>query len=151
MNYKDIIFSELKLIKDELIKQYDAKGMRASGNFANSLEVIQKPNGAELWGANYTEQLEKGRDAGKFPTINAIEQWIKDKGIPYENITISSLAFLIARKISREGWNRQGFGGVELISEVITPQRIQTIIDKVGELQINGFIQDIRQQINELA
>lgn len=151
MNYNDIIFFELEQIKQELIRQYDAKGMRASGNFATSLEVIKNPKGAELWGANYAEQLEKGRDAGKFPPISAIEEWIKDKGIQYQNITISSLAFLIARKISREGWNRQGFGGVELISEVITPQRIQSIIDKVGELQVTGFIKTFREQLTELV
>lgn len=151
MNYNDIIFNELEQIKNDLIKSYDAKGMRASGNFPNSLEVIKKPTGAELWGANYTEQLETGRKPGKFPPINAIEQWIKDKGIQYENITISSLAFLIARKISREGWNRQAYGGVELVSEVITPQRIQSIINKVGDLELKSFIDVVITKIYELV
>lgn len=141
MNYKDIILSEFELIKQDLIKRYNEKGMRASGNFENSLEVKEKEKGVELWGANYTEQLEKGRSSGKFPPIDAIKQWIQDKGINYENITLSSLAFLIARKISLEGWNRQGFGGVNLISEVLTPQRIQSIINKVGELEVNKFIE----------
>lgn len=151
MNYNEIIFKELELIREDLIKSYDAKGMRASGNFANSLEVKLKDKGAELWGPNYSEQLEKGRDAGKFPPINAIEQWIKDKNIQFEKITISSLAFLIARKISREGWDRRDFGGVELISEVITPERMQTIIDKVGQIELTGFISEIKKQINELV
>ncbi len=141
MNYNDIILNEFELIKQDLIKRYNEKGMRASGNFESSLEIRQKENGVELWGANYTEQLESGRSSGKFPPIDAIKQWIQDKGINYENITLSSLAFLIARKISREGWNRQGYGGIELISEVITPQRIQSIIDKVGALEVNKFIE----------
>lgn len=151
MNYKDIILSEIELIKQDLIKNYDAKGMRSSGNFVNSLEIKETPNGSELWGANYTEQLELGRNAGKFPPINAIEQWIKDKGIQYENITLSSLAFLIARKISQEGWNRQGYGGVELVSEVITPQRIQIIINKVGDLEVKSFIDTVINKIYEMV
>jgi hypothetical protein len=151
MNYKDIILSEFELIKQDLIKRYNEKGMRASGNFESSLEIKEKENGVELWGANYTEQLESGRSSGKFPPIDVIKQWILDKGINFENITLSSLAFLIARKISREGWNRQGYGGIELISEVITPNRIQSIIDKVGALEVSKFIELVRVEFKQFV
>lgn len=134
----EILSKEFESLKSDLIKAYDAKGMRASGKFADSLEV--KVNGltAQLWGEDYAQQLETGRRAGRFPPINAIEQWIRDKGIANRiqgNISISSLAFLIARKIAREGWKREEYGGVELISGVITDARIQKIIDEVGDAQ----------------
>ena len=151
MNYNDIILNEFELIKQDLIKRYNEKGMRASGNFESSLEIKKNNNSVELWGANYTEQLESGRNSGKFPPVDAIKQWILDKGINFENITLSSLAFLIARKISREGWNRQGYGGVELVSEVITPQRIQSIIDKVGTLEVNKFIELVRVEFKKFV
>jgi len=146
---------QFELLKQDLIVAYDRKGMRASGNFANSLEVVMLDNGmkAQLWGNAYAQQLETGRSAGRFPPISAIEKWIDDKNISARlngEITKSQLAFLIARKIAREGWNRSGFGGVELISEVITTERIQKIIDEVGVEQAFIYKTEIIQLIKQL-
>jgi len=143
----DILKEEFDLIKLDLIKLYDAKGMRASGNWANSLEVQVKGLSAQLIGEKYSEQLEFGRKAGKQPSSKAIEQWIRDKGLMNRivgKISITSLAYLIARKIAREGWKREGYGGVELISEVVTPERIQSIIDKVTADYIPAFEKEIK-------
>jgi hypothetical protein len=142
----EILSREFEALKADLITAYDAKGMRASGKFADSLEVRVDGLKAQLWGESYAQQLETGRQAGKFPPIDAIKQWIVDKGIANRiegQISISSLAFLIARKIAREGWKREQFGGVELISEVITEQRIQKIIDEVGAEQALKYTTEI--------
>jgi hypothetical protein len=142
----EILSKEFEALKADLITAYDAKGMRASGKFADSLEVRVDGFKAQLWGESYAQQLETGRQAGKFPPIDAIKQWIVDKGIANRiegQISISSLAFLIARKIAREGWKREQFGGVELISEVITEQRIQKIIDEVGAEQALKYTTEI--------
>ena len=40
----EIAIKEFELIKNDLILLYEAKGMRASGAFADSLEVISKQN-----------------------------------------------------------------------------------------------------------
>lgn len=139
---------EFNLLKAELIKKYDEKGMRASGNWADSLEVnVTGGLVATLIGEKYSEQLEYGRKSGKQPPSQVIEQWIRDKGIMQKitgKISISSLAFLIARKIGREGWRREGYGGVELISEVVTPERIQQIIDRVSDSYIPAFEKEIK-------
>jgi hypothetical protein len=143
----NILKEEFDLIKADLIKAYDAKGMRASGNWANSLEVNVKGLSATLVGEKYSEQLEFGRKAGKQPPSKAIEQWIRDKGLSSRiegNISISSLAYLIARKIAREGWRRDGYGGVDLISQVVTPQRMQSIIDRVTTEYIPVFEKEIK-------
>ena len=147
---------QFELLKQDLITAYDRKGMRASGDFANSLEVVMLDNGtkAQLWGNSYAQQLETGRQAGRFPPISAIEKWIDDKNISARlngEITKKQLAFLIARKIAREGWKREGFGGVELISEVITEDRIQKIIDEVGIEQAFIYTSKIQTLIKELA
>jgi hypothetical protein len=142
-----ILKEEFDLIKADLIKRYNEKGMRASGNWANTLEVQVKGISAQLLGEKYSEQLEFGRKAGKQPPSKAIEQWIRDKGLASRiegKISISSLAFLIARKIAREGWRRQSYGGVELISEVVTPERIQAIIDRVSAEYIPAFEKEIK-------
>ncbi len=149
-----VLSKEFESLKDDLIKAYDAKGMRASGKFAESLEV--KVNGltAQLWGESYAQQLETGRRAGAFPPISAIEQWIKDKGIANRiqgEISITSLAFLIARKIAQRGWKREEHGGVELISEVVTDIRIQKIIDEVGVEQALIYSTEIINLTKELA
>lgn len=141
-----ILSKEFEALKDDLIKAYDAKGMRASGKFADSLEVKVNGLNAQLWGEDYAQQLETGRRAGRFPPMDAIEQWIKDKGIASRiegQISVKSLAFLIARKIAREGWKREGHGGVELISDVITDIRIQKIIDEVGAAQALKYTTEI--------
>ena len=144
----EILTEEFNLLKEELIAKYDEKGMRASGNWANSLEVtVTAGLSAKLIGDEYSEQLEYGRKSGKQPPSQAIEQWIRDKGIMSRivgKISISSLAYLIARKIAREGWRREGYGGVELISEVVTPERIQKIIDRVSDSYIPLFENEIK-------
>ena len=150
----EILVQEFESIKKDLIEAYDKKGMRASGNFASSLEVVNSTFGVKLLGDAYAQQLETGRKNGKFPPINSILQWIEDKGIANKlnsEITKNQLAFLIARKIAREGWKREGFGGVELISEVITEQRIQSIIDKVGEKITLQYTTEIINLVKSIA
>lgn len=146
-----ILEQEFNKIRIDLIKAYEAKGMRASGQWANSLEVFASDLQGGIIGLNYSQQLETGRRAGKYPPIQAIEQWIVDKGIPTVDISISSLAFLIARKISREGWDRSRFGGVELISEVVTDERIQSIIDKYGDAKAVEFSTDVVKLLKQVA
>lgn len=151
-----VAFAEFELLKAEIIELYDAKKMRASGRFAQSLKVetIENDSGFEvsLSGLDYANQLEKGSEP-KDVSIAEISKWILDKGVfaqALQSIKLSSLAFLIARKIKREGWKRERFGGVDLISSVITPLRIQDIIDKIGvnytvqiESQILEFLQEL--------
>jgi hypothetical protein len=149
-----VLSREFEALKTDLIQAYDAKGMRASGKFADSLEVKVTGLTAQLWGEDYAQQLETGRKSGKFPPMDAIKKWIEDKGIASRiqgEISISSLAFLIARKIAREGWKREQFGGVELISQVVTDQRMQKIIDEVGAEQALIYSTEIIRLTQELA
>jgi len=150
---KVVLSEQFELLKADLIKAYDVKGMRASGKWANSLEVIANENTVKLMGEEYSQQLETGRQAGQFPPIQAIKQWIIDKGVfnsVLQDISLSSLAFLIARKIANEGWKREKHGGVELISEIVTDIRIQSIIDEVGAFMMIQFTTELVILINEL-
>ena len=143
--------AEFDSLKVDLIEKYNELGMKASGNWAQSLNVEVRGLTATIYGENYTEQLVEGRAKGKFPPIAAIRQWIEDKGIiPFDDISISSLAFLIARKIAREGTNYYQDGGTDLVSSVITPQRIQQIIDNVSEFSINNFYSQITKVLEDI-
>lgn len=148
-----ILSAEFEALKNELIAKYDELGMRASGQWAESLSVEIGENGAQILQESYGNQLEFGRKPGKQPPSEAIEQWLIGKGIAArleKGMTVSSLAYLIARKIGREGWNRSGHGGTQLISSVVTPERIQRIIDKIGESQLNEFTTKISDYLNTL-
>ena len=159
MTTQQILKDEFDLLAKELIQKYDEKGMRASGKWADELEVVSSPLSVVLLGLDYSQQLEAGRRANNGSSgtkwensLADIEQWIQDKGIkPIEDkMKISTLAFLIARKIAREGWNRQGYGGVELISEVVTDERIQSILDKLSDAYLIEVSTDIIKQFQTL-
>lgn len=148
----EIAIKEFELIKNDLILLYEAKGMRASGAFADSLEVVSKQNVIQLYGLDYAEQLQFGRVAGSYPNIEAIKKWIIDKGVfaeALQKMKISSLAFLIARKIALFGWKRERYGGVDLISEVITPERINDIINKIGVSETVKLTSEIYDYYNQ--
>ncbi|RWW99699.1 hypothetical protein [Flavobacterium cerinum] len=126
---------EFEALKNELVTKYDEINIRVSGNWAENLEVEASKDSVTLWGPYSPD----GRKPGKQPPSEAIEQWLKDKGIASrleKEISITSLAYLIARKIGREGWKRQG---TPLVRSVVTPERIQQIIDKISEDQLNDF------------
>ena len=152
-----ILALEINLLKQELKAAHEAKGMRASGDWLESVEDRTKGLSGSIWALDYTEYLEDGRKPGKFPPVDKIIQWIKDKNItPRDNISISSLAFLIGRKIATYGWMRDeeiygATGGVNLVSEVITPARVQEIIDKVSDFQISAFTSDIKSFLVKMA
>ena len=146
-----ILAQEINLLKQELKAAHESKGMKASGDWLESVEDRTKGLSGSIWALDYTEYLEDGRKPGKFPPIDKIKQWIIDKPIAFSDISLSSLAFLIARKISKEGWKRKDHGGVNLVSEVITPARVQEIIDKVSDFQISAFTSDIKSFLVKMA
>lgn len=153
----EILEREFNKLKADLIRRYDEKGMRASGRFANSLRVEINENNAKLTGLRYAEQLEYGRrptssgsSSGSSLRVQIL-QWIQDKNItPRDGISIESLSYAIANKIHQRGWNRQGFGGVELISEVLTPERINSILDAVVQKNIRTFVDNTIKTLNRL-
>ncbi|SOC79832.1 hypothetical protein SAMN06296241_1369 [Salinimicrobium sediminis] len=151
INDAAILKAEFDKLKDELIQKHVTLGMPASENWIRETENRSQRLSGQLWGAHYTEQLVNGRRPGKFPPVKMIEQWIYDKGITPDGIKISSLAFLIARKIAREGTNYFKQGGTDLVDAVITPRRIQEIIDKVTEFHINNFVSEVTGVFKKMA
>lgn len=151
MTSEEILANEFDLIRRDLIAKYDELGLRASGAFERELFTEQRGLSVALFGAHYTEQLVNGREPGAFPPVANIEQWIIDKGISYSDISLSSLAFLIARKIANEGTNIFQQGGTDLIDSVITPERIQGIINKVSVFQVSEFVLNITNELKKIA
>ena len=154
MTSKQILDEEFALLQEGLIKKYKELGMRASGQWGDSLETTTTNTNAKIMGEDYTNQLVNGRRPGSFPPVADIKKWIIDKGIANNikgNISISSLAFLIARKIAREGTKYFQQGGTDLVSAVVTEQRMQSIINKVGEAITLEFITRIENEFKTIA
>lgn len=145
--YKEILTNEFNILKQDLIDAYYKKGMFASGEFERQAEVITDDYSGKILGAKHTEQLEYGRNpSSRFPPRDAIENWINEKGVfasAIEEIGISSLAFLIQRKIATFGYDRKEHGGVDLVNEIVTPERIQAIIDKCGNVALTEFVSSL--------
>ena len=134
-----LLHTEMEALKADILAVYNASGKRTSGEFEKGLEVVYGTNKATLFGYDYLG----GRRAGKQPPIQAIEDWLKSKGIkPIEDkMSISSLAFLIARKIAKEGTDKKS--NLPIYTQVVTPERIDSILSKINKLNANAFITDV--------
>ena len=157
-----ILQEEFELLRIDLIKEHDRLGMRASGKTAESLEVESGAEfgrliGDETWGA-----LQFGRSpssgGGNGDLIDAIKQWIKDKGIVSDiknDNDNSTLAFLITRKIHREGWKRDSarnpIKGINVVTNVVTPKRMQSIIDRIGAELTLTFVSTIQKELETIS
>ena len=157
MTPDSILQREFEKIKQDLIAKHDELGMRASGNWANELEVkvtaSENKYVAQIIGEQYTQQLVNGRKSGTMPPVQALEKWIQDKGVfaVQSQAEISGLAYAIATKIKREGTEYFKQGGTELLDSVITAERIQSIIDLVGDLYAPEIFKGIREQFKRAA
>ncbi|WP_222621506.1 hypothetical protein [Flavobacterium muglaense] len=136
----------MEAIKADIIDVYESSGKKVSGEFLNGLNTSYSPNKATLSGYVYLA----GRVAGKQPPTAPIEQWLIAKGItPIEkNMKISSLAYLIARKIGKQGTNKENH--LKIYEQVITPERIDTILEKINKINVNLFINEITIMIQKI-
>lgn len=134
---KKVLIEEWEKVRTDIIANYETKKMRASGQLPESMEVIYNNRSVSLMGNQYAEQLEYGRKpSSKLPPLQGLYFWILDKGImsrTEKEYKIRGLAYAIAKKIQKEGYNRAGYGGVGLISEILTDERIKNVIDLVGK------------------
>ena len=125
-----------------LVNNYKSFGLKASGNWERELESkIEKSQfriKASILGAKYTGAMNTGRkpsEKGSKPgsLFAIIEQWIKDKGITAKDeISDKSLAYLITRKIHKEGVkvpNKYNAGN--FVDKAIDDKMIQSLIDIV--------------------
>lgn len=80
------------------------------------------------------------------PTLKQlIRQWIDDKGIePKDDISKDSLAYLISRKIHREGYK----GTLGLLSNIINEPFIEEIEEKIAEEYSVYYVDVISKLLN---
>ncbi|MBP0904841.1 hypothetical protein ACFSKN_04760 [Mariniflexile gromovii] len=145
--YNDVIKTEIEAIISDIIKVYNDSGKRTLGEFENGLEAVYGDNKATLLGYVYLD----GRQAGKQPPVEAIKKWIEQKGIKplSDKMSVSGLAWAIAKKIAKSGTNKENH--LKIYEEVITPERINEIINKVSVFNANQFVNEIEASLEILA
>ena len=153
MSTKQIFQEEFDLLVEDLKAKHIELGMKASGDWLDSVEVVVTDESAKIIANDYTYYLVNGRKAGKFPPLDALRKWVVDKGIvsrTAKQSKINSIAYLIARKIAQNGTKYHQQGGTELVDSVITPQRMQDIIDKIGAELTLTFVSKIEKQFQQI-
>lgn len=121
------VYSVIQTIASEFIIEYReeilARSLSQSGYLPDSMQPEVITDDTALYVAialaDYWKWVEKGRGPGKQPPLTKIEDWIERTGLAVStdadgrSISVRSLAFLIARKIGREGTE-----GKHIISDI---------------------------------
>ena len=154
MSNDEIIKEEIDSILEDIIKVYESSGRKVTGQFEEGLEVVYEPNKATIKGFVYLAGRGKTKKSGKSgePTLlEQIKKWIKNKGIAatLKDISVNSLAYLITRKIHKEGTKRSEW--LKVYEQVITPERILSIIKRVSELNVNKLITQVNAELEVLT
>ena len=146
-----ILTEELETLRKKIIAQHLMAGQKASGKTAASLRVEVAEEEGVLYGRAPFGTLETGRKPGKAPHgfQDIIRKWMADKGIEAEPIPYKtdrphkytpqergnmSLAYLIARKIKREGTSLFRRGGRDDIYSNVIPGATERIKSRIVEL-----------------
>lgn len=99
------IENRLKRLGDRIIEDMrgnlQAKNANATGRLSKSFrqKVLRTANAIELQvlGNHYWRYVDKGRNPGRMPPVQAIRRWTRAKGIPERS------AYAIAKKIGEQG------------------------------------------------
>lgn len=142
----------LEEFKDEQLEIFDRERMNASGDTRRTFEVKMEQNRGLLLGPEHLDALEQGRGPSNKtgpgrPLIERIKQWISDKSIVPTDITIDSLAFLITRKIHREGTKRHRDNKrTGIRDKVLAPKRIELFLKEMTELLGTTVLNNFQQR-----
>ena len=134
---QNIIFEELEDLRKRIISNIDSTGRKASGRTSGSMHTDISENRGILFGRMAFGTLETGRKSGKVPAgfYQIIKQWVIDKGISFDSQSErNSFAYLVSRKIAREGTQLYRTGAEADVYTTEGPETIERIKDRVGFL-----------------
>lgn len=139
---QNIVFEELEDLRKRIISNIDSSGRRASGRTSESMRTDVSENRGVLFGRMAFGTLETGRKPGKVPAgfYQIIKQWVIDKGISFDSQSErNSFAYLVSRKITREGTQLYRRGADTDVYTAEVPETISRIKDRVGFLMRMEF------------
>lgn len=141
---KETLDKILNKLLNDIISLYREElttgNINSSGTLYNALRSQINENEGSLILQDYWKYVESGRQPGRFPNINSIKDWIKQKPIipnTYNGKLPSTdqLTFLIARKIANKG--------------IVGKEILQKALDRLDTTIINTeTTKDINNQLN---
>jgi len=152
---EELLNREGSKIVEDLRQSIETSGRRASGATQESIEYKVTREGdvfvLEVLGAKHIFALERGRGptqggSGDGESLyERILKWINDKPIQ-SDLKRESLAFLIARKIHREGYKgRQG-----VLTNVINDDLNQRLELEISKTVLNSFILQVEDEVRKI-
>lgn len=139
---------------DATKKNLDQDGSNASDKLSQSIRFNTKIFGFEysflLIMEDYYKFVDEGRKPGKMPPVSEIKKWIIQKGLitrsqsrrsPNIQKEVNSLAFIIARKISKKGKK-----GTHFYSKVVN----QKSLDELKKDVSRALKKDVEIEIMEI-
>jgi hypothetical protein len=154
---KEIVNTWLDNIERDLVINYDRLGLRASGEWEQSLEQFTKFEDSMIkigiLGADYTVQLEQGRRPNREQSQDKLKAWVGWAGSTFlkdwaDKKGVNINPYAIAWKIAREGWdvpNQYNTGG--LVSDVVNKGRMIDLVRDVSKAMIDEFKSDVIKNI----
>lgn len=144
----ELVSSELEALKQKVIENQKNSGQVASGRTIASMKVEVTEDGGVLWGRSPFGTLETGRKPGKVPAgfWKIIRQWMDDKGIQVKKP--DSFAYLVARKIAKEGTQLFREGGFYKIYSPEVKDTVERVSDGIGIL-FGSEVEHINLNFNE--
>lgn len=142
----------------------NSRKYKASGEMERGFETKNTEFGVVIWGVEYVEWIEQGRGATKTstpsqPTLaERLVDWLKVKKIPLWRtakgrfIPRSTQAYVIARKIHRDGVSWYGKTPRVIYSDIINDRTLDAFAEKVSksqEVSIGSDITNIFESILE--
>lgn len=135
------------IIRDNYKEQVKSNNKIASGGLYNITAEVEISNGHYMVFLNlpdYWKYVEYGRNPGKFPPIDAIRKWIEIKPLVPDSRggkvpTTDQLAYLVARKIARDG-----IEPTPLLENTLNDDSVNKAIDKFTENLITDIYKIIK-------
>jgi len=100
----------IRLYLDKTVEAIKADAQAKGQAIPEGFRVESSEEGGKLWAADYFKYLVLGRGPGKQPPPDRMLDWVKKNPDKFQsakqifkNITEQGLAFIIGRKIAREG------------------------------------------------
>jgi hypothetical protein len=140
MEVEKAVFNAVENLRLRIQQDLASKGIDNKKTASNSLHTEQTIESTRfntaLWGVNYIDYLNEGRAPGKFPPVDAINDWVATKPVPIN-------PYLVGRKIALFGTAiyQDRSKGIELdkkivqtaleLREVLTPALKQDIIKNI--------------------
>lgn len=132
---QNIVFEELEDLRKRIIANIDSTGRKASGRTADSMRTEITKQGGTLFGRAAFDVLETGRKPGNVPAgfYQIIRQWMIDKGFSFDSLLErNSFAYLVSRKIAKEGTALFRSGAKNDVYSNEIPEAVERITKRVG-------------------